>query len=59
MEKQPSSGEQFARCLSGAGARVILAARHIDKLNALAAELNIDSTVKAQEAKNIILSIYY
>lgn len=33
-------GEQFARCLSGAGARVILAARRIDKLNDLAAELN-------------------
>jgi NAD(P)-dependent dehydrogenase (short-subunit alcohol dehydrogenase family) len=33
-------GEQFAHCLSGAGARVILAARRIDKLNTLAAELN-------------------
>ena len=33
-------GEQFARCLSGAGARVILAARSIDKLNDLAAELH-------------------
>lgn len=33
-------GEQFARCLSGAGARVILAARRIDKLKTLAAELN-------------------
>ena len=33
-------GEQFARTLSGAGARVILAARRIDKLNTLAAELN-------------------
>lgn len=33
-------GEQFARSLSGAGARVILAARRIDKLNDLAAELN-------------------
>nr|WP_268988383.1 SDR family NAD(P)-dependent oxidoreductase [Orientia tsutsugamushi] len=33
-------GEQFARCLSDAGARVILAARRIDKLNDLAAELN-------------------
>ena len=33
-------GEQFARCLSGAGARVILTARRIDKLNDLAAELN-------------------
>jgi NAD(P)-dependent dehydrogenase (short-subunit alcohol dehydrogenase family) len=33
-------GEQFARCLSGAGARVILAARRIDKLNTLADELN-------------------
>ena len=33
-------GEQFARSLSGAGARVILAARRIDKLNTLAAELN-------------------
>ena len=32
-------GEQFARCLSGAGARVILAARRVDKLNALATEL--------------------
>jgi NAD(P)-dependent dehydrogenase (short-subunit alcohol dehydrogenase family) len=33
-------GEQFARCLSSAGARVILAARRIDKLKTLAAELN-------------------
>jgi NAD(P)-dependent dehydrogenase (short-subunit alcohol dehydrogenase family) len=33
-------GEQFARCLSGAGARVLLAARRIDKLNDLADELN-------------------
>lgn len=33
-------GEQFARSLSGAGARVILAARRIDKLNTLASELN-------------------
>ena len=33
-------GEQFARCLSGAGARVILAARRIDKLNDLALKLN-------------------
>jgi NAD(P)-dependent dehydrogenase (short-subunit alcohol dehydrogenase family) len=33
-------GEQFARCLSGAGARVILAARRINKLKTLAAELN-------------------
>lgn len=33
-------GEQFARCLSGAGARVILAARCFDKLQSLALELN-------------------
>ena len=33
-------GEQFARCLSSAGARVILAARRIDKLKILADELN-------------------
>jgi len=33
-------GEQFARCLSSAGARVILVARRIDKFNTLAAELN-------------------
>lgn len=33
-------GEQFARSLSAAGSRVILAARRIDKLNDLAAELN-------------------
>lgn len=33
-------GEQFARCLSSNGARVILAARGISKLNALAAELD-------------------
>lgn len=33
-------GEQFARSLSAAGARVILAARSIDKLNDLAAELH-------------------
>jgi NADP-dependent 3-hydroxy acid dehydrogenase YdfG len=32
-------GEQFARCLSSAGARVILTARRIEKLNAIAAEL--------------------
>ncbi len=32
-------GEQFARCLSGAGARVLLAARRIDKLSDLAANL--------------------
>ena len=32
-------GEQFARCLSRAGARVILAARRIDKLEALSKEL--------------------
>ena len=32
-------GEQFARCLSSAGARVLLAARRIDKLNDLAAKL--------------------
>ncbi len=30
-------GEQFARSLSSAGARVILAARRLDKLNTLAA----------------------
>ena len=37
-----SSGlrEQLARCLSGTGARVILAARRLDKLSDLAAELN-------------------
>lgn len=33
-------GEQFARSLSCAGARVILAARRVDKLNSLVAELN-------------------
>ena len=33
-------GEKFARCLSCAGARVILAARRINKLKTLAAELN-------------------
>lgn len=33
-------GEQFARCLSGAGARVILAARRLDKLSDLVAELS-------------------
>ncbi len=33
-------GEQFTRCLSGAGARVILAARRIDKLNDLVSEFN-------------------
>lgn len=33
-------GEQFARCLSGAGACVILAARRIDKLKTLALKLN-------------------
>ncbi|MDX1924292.1 MAG: SDR family oxidoreductase [Rickettsiaceae bacterium] len=33
-------GEQFARCLSAAGSRVILAARRIDKLKDLAADLN-------------------
>lgn len=33
-------GEQFTRCLSGAGARVLLAARRIEKLNILAAELD-------------------
>lgn len=33
-------GEQFARCLSGAGARVLLAARRLDKLSDLATELN-------------------
>lgn len=33
-------GEQFARCLSLAKARVILAARRIDKLNALVSELD-------------------
>ncbi|MBP6986068.1 MAG: SDR family oxidoreductase [Alphaproteobacteria bacterium] len=32
-------GEQLARCLSAAGARVILAARRIDRLEALALEL--------------------
>jgi NAD(P)-dependent dehydrogenase (short-subunit alcohol dehydrogenase family) len=32
-------GERFARVLSGAGARVVLAARRIDRLEALAAEL--------------------
>jgi NAD(P)-dependent dehydrogenase (short-subunit alcohol dehydrogenase family) len=32
-------GEQFARCLSNSGARVILAARRIDKLEALSKEL--------------------
>lgn len=32
-------GEQFARCLSRAGARVILAARRLEKLEALAQEL--------------------
>lgn len=34
-------GEQFARSLSGAGARVILAARRLEKLNTLAAELTM------------------
>jgi NAD(P)-dependent dehydrogenase (short-subunit alcohol dehydrogenase family) len=33
-------GERFARCLSSAGARVILAARRVDKLKDLASELN-------------------
>lgn len=33
-------GEQFARSLSGAGARVLLAARRVDKLNDLATELS-------------------
>lgn len=32
-------GERFARCLSGAGVRVILAARRMDKLDDLAKEL--------------------
>ena len=33
-------GEQFAHCLSSAGARVILTSRRIDKLNILAEKLN-------------------
>lgn len=39
-------GEQFARCLSGADARVILAARRIDKLNDLALKLNNARTIQ-------------
>lgn len=33
-------GERFARCLSAAGARLILTARRMEKLNTLASELN-------------------
>ncbi|WP_371220378.1 SDR family oxidoreductase [Orientia tsutsugamushi] len=39
-------GEQFARCLSGAGARVLLAACRLDKLNTLATELNNAKTIQ-------------
>jgi NAD(P)-dependent dehydrogenase (short-subunit alcohol dehydrogenase family) len=43
-------GEQFARCLSGAGARVVLAARRVDKLNALASELDNAKILKMDVA---------
>lgn len=39
-------GEQFARVLNSSGARVILAARSIDKLRALAEELNNAVTIQ-------------
>lgn len=39
-------GSQFARCLSGAGARVILAARRIDKLNDLATEFSNSRAIR-------------
>ena len=56
-------GEQFARALSGAGARVILAARRIDKLKAFADELNnamgiqMDVSDK-QSVKSLIMYFY-
>jgi len=43
-------GEQFARCLSGAGARVILVARRVDKLNTLASELDNAKILKMDVA---------
>lgn len=39
-------GEQFARSLSAAGARVILAARRLDKLSDLALKLNNASAIQ-------------
>ena len=49
-------GEQFARTLSAAGARVILSARRLDKLNSLAHELKnalaLEMDVASKEAVN-------
>lgn len=43
-------GEQFARCLSGAGARVILAARRVDKLESLSKELKNSRAIQMDMA---------
>ena len=46
-------GEQFARCLSGAGARVILAARSFNKLQILANELGNAIPIKVNVADRV------
>lgn len=49
-------GEQFARCLSKAGARVILAARRINKLDALAQELGNAVAVQMDVSDKVSVS---
>lgn len=52
-------GEQFARCLSGAGARVILVARRVEKLNALAAEFDNAKAIQADVSdKESVASLF-
>ena len=43
-------GEQFARCLSSAGARVVIATRRINKLEKLVAELDNAMAIKLDVA---------
>lgn len=52
-------GEQFAHCLSSAGARVIIAARRIDKLEKLVAELGNARAIKLDVAdKNSVINCF-
>jgi NAD(P)-dependent dehydrogenase (short-subunit alcohol dehydrogenase family) len=53
-------GEQFSRCLSGAGARILLAARRVDKLNALAANLGNAKAIQMDVAdKSSVLRAFH
>jgi NAD(P)-dependent dehydrogenase (short-subunit alcohol dehydrogenase family) len=52
-------GEQFARCLSDAGARVILAARRINKLKELSNELGNAKAIRMDVTdKNSVISCF-